>query len=184
MTQQAAEVIVMEDSPEAARQVAVTGWVSRQGFFFGDDERTARYDGCTHRKCGDCGQPVVKHWLKCEACRHKDEVARYQALPKKPWDGVTPLALYGGDKYFFDESDLEMYCEDHDVKVQDLLLVFCDPVKPGEISPNDLFADELPEDGEVQDADVLAAVEQLNAALRKAEPFSWLPGKVAAIVEL
>ncbi len=34
--------IILPDSPLAARHRTVTGWVSRDGRFFGDDEQTAR----------------------------------------------------------------------------------------------------------------------------------------------
>ena len=46
------EQIVMRDSPESAQyRTDLKGWVSRDGFYFGDGpqgERTARYAGCTH----------------------------------------------------------------------------------------------------------------------------------------
>jgi len=45
------EKIVPYDSAEAASIQTVTGWVSRSGRFWGNDEHMARYDGCTHRKC-------------------------------------------------------------------------------------------------------------------------------------
>lgn len=176
------EKAVMMDSPEAARRMTVTGWVSRDGRFFGEDERTARYAGCTHRTCEACGGSVEKSWIKCPACRAKDMDAKWAKLERRPWDGVTPLAIFDSDTYFFDLDDIENYCEDNGVEVGSLRLVFCRPVKPRPVSANELFLDELPEDGDVEDADVLAAVEALNKALEKAEPFSWLPGSVAAVV--
>ena len=42
--------IIMEDSPEAASIQTVTGWVSRTGRFWGNDERMARFDGSTHNR--------------------------------------------------------------------------------------------------------------------------------------
>jgi hypothetical protein len=175
--------IVMADSPEAATRRTVTGWVSRDGFFFGDDERLARYKGCTHVKCSDCGSVIEKTRLICGACCSKRTAAKFEKLPKKEWDGETPLALFDGDRFFFDEDDIDMYCEDVEAKRSDLKLVFCVPCKPCIMSANDMFADELPEDGSIDDPDILAAVTALNAAIRKAEPFSWFPGSVAAIID-
>lgn len=180
-----AETVVMEDSAEAASVQTVTGWVSRRGHFFGADasaERTARYDGCTHRKCDGCGAVIARGWLKCPECREKGVSAKWQKLERRPWDGVTPLSLYDTDTYFFDESDIEIYCEEHEVKAEDLRLVFCDPVKPGHVNANELFCDQLADDHDVDDAGVLAAVEALNKAIDAAQPFSWLPGNVAAIM--
>lgn len=45
------EKIVMMDSDEAASIQTVTGWVDRQGRFWGGDEHQARWCGATHRKC-------------------------------------------------------------------------------------------------------------------------------------
>jgi hypothetical protein len=176
-----AEKIVMEDSPEAASIQTVTGWVSRTGHFYGSGEqgeRTARYDGCTHRKC-ECGGVVSRSRVKCEACRDKESSKRFKAMKKVKWDGKTPLALYDSDTYFFDMDDIDQYCEEHETVPGVLRLVICYPVKPRELDANDMFCDELPEDGDVQDAGVLAAVEALNQAIRKAEAFSWLPGDTA-----
>ena len=43
--------IVMMDSDKAASIQTVTGWVDRQGRFWGKDEHQARWCGATHRKC-------------------------------------------------------------------------------------------------------------------------------------
>lgn len=181
----AEEKIVMDDSPEAASVQTVTGWVSSRGHFFGPGEageRTARYDGSTHTKCKGCGSPVEKCWIKCGACRDKAAGEKFKAMEKVKWDGVTPLALFDTDTYFFNMEDIDRYCEDNDTVPGQLRLVLCYPVKPSEVDANEMFYDQLPEDGEVQDTDILAAIDALNAAIRKAEAFSWLPGNVAAVL--
>ena len=40
------KIVLLEDA-EAATLKTVTGWVSRDGLFFGSDERTARWSGAT-----------------------------------------------------------------------------------------------------------------------------------------
>ena len=54
--------MILNTSDEAAHFVTgLSGWVSRHGHFYGNDERLARYDGCTHTVC-ECGKPCEKGW--------------------------------------------------------------------------------------------------------------------------
>lgn len=182
MTETKTKKVIMFDSPEAAQLRTVTGWVSSDGRFYGDDERIARYAGCTHRKCERCEAVIPKSQIICDSCRRKDMDAKYDALESKEWDGVTPLALFDDDTYFWEWSDVEEYAEDHDCEVSDLRLVICYPVKPRPLSADEMFCDELAEDGESPD-DVKDAVEALNQAIESAPPFSWYPGKVKPKVE-
>lgn len=170
----------MFDSSEAATLKTVTGWVSRDGRFYGDDERIARYAGCTHQACDQCEAIVPRGRLICDACRNKATAAKYSALEAKEWDGETPLALFDCDTYFFDFESVEDYCDQNDCKVEDLQLVICTPIKPALLSADDLFCDSLPEDGETPDA-VKDAVEAVNQAIIAAPPFSWYPGKFRAV---
>ena len=53
------EKTILFTSDEAAKYTdGISGWVSRDGFFWGKDERAARYHGCTHVLCEDCGNPA------------------------------------------------------------------------------------------------------------------------------
>jgi len=174
------EKVVMFDSPEAAELKTVTGWVSRDGRFYGDDERIARYAGCTHRKCEQCEAVVDKSRIICGACHNKAMNAKYAALEAKEWDGDTPLALFDDDTYFFDWESVEDYCDTHDCKIEDLQLVICTPVKPALLSADEMFCDFLPEDGESPD-EVKDAVEAVNKAIIASAPFSWYPGKFRAV---
>lgn len=175
------EVVVMSDSPEAATfRTDISGWVSRDGRFFGDDERLARWAGATHAPCSGCGAMTSKHYTVCDSCRCKRDIAQYDAMPKKEWDGTTPLYSQADDKYFF--GDVEEYCEDEDRTIEDLRLVICEPVY-GRPIESDYFCDELPEDGEVPDV-IAVAMDALNTAIKEAGPLSWVPGKYAAIVTL
>ena len=179
------EIIVLPDHLQAAERKTVTGWVSRNGHFWGEDERMARYEGSTHRACDVCGSVVLKQWVYCEKCRYDKMQKVWEAMPRKEWDHETPLAIFDTDTYFFFYDEIESYCEDHECKPEDLKLVWCDPIKPKHIYADDLFADELPGDdseAEVRDTDILAAIDALNKAIERAEPFSWYPGKVAAIL--
>ncbi len=74
--------VIMFDSPEAAQRVTVEGWRSRRGLFYGNDERTARFDGCTHRPCEGCGVTIPREpWTHCRSCQEKNTAERFAALP-------------------------------------------------------------------------------------------------------
>ena len=107
--------------------------------------------------------------------------ARWDDLPRKEWDGETPLVVFDDDRYFFDAESLRDYLVDQEISIADIQLVFCEPTYATEIDPNEHFCDDLPEDGEVS-AELFAAFEVLNAVIRKESPLSWTQGKVAAVL--
>jgi len=168
--------IVMMDSDEAASIKTVTGWVSRDGFFFGDNEHAARYAGATHRWCsGGCGSAVPKNALTiCNACHRLKRTERFMALPIEPWNG-EPLCVFDDDTYFFD-GDVDAiaeWAEEHEIQPDAMQLVKCAAVYAEEVDPGDIYADEIPEDGEVP-AYVGDAFAALNEALRKkTTPICW-----------
>ena len=172
--------IIHYSSDEAAHRETVTGWVSRTGHFFGDDERIARFDGCTHVACNKCGDPVEKGWTACKKCRDAADVAKFQGKERRMWDGVTPLCLYGTDTYFWDGDDITMYCEEHDCKPSDLKLMICEPVYAHEIDPSEYY--DLPEDV-IIGGDLQVAFRELNEKIREAkensDPLCWQEGKYA-----
>lgn len=175
------ELIVMRDSDEAAQYVTnISGWVSRHGRFYGEDEDLARYDGCTHVKCETCGAPVVRNWLNCETCRRKDERARYDAMPWREWDGDSPITLYDGDEFFFDEDSLLDYCDVNNTDPATLMLVHCVPNRARRLD-EDYFVDELPDDGDLPH-EILRAIDAFNEAIKDVGPLSWGAGKERAII--
>lgn len=168
--------IILDTDEAAASQKTITGWVSRNGRFYGKDEQLARYDGCTHKTC-ECGNPVEKSWIKCPNCRAKKDTERYNAFPFKEWDGKEPICMFDGDKYFFSEEDIEMYLEDNeDLNPEDLRLVICEPNYPHEIT-EDWWADDLPEDGEMPKA-LSDKIDELNKFIKTMPPLSYSPGKI------
>ncbi len=176
------------DSPDAAKRVTLTGWVSSTGFFYGNDEHLARWAGCTHVKCKQCGAPTEKMWTACEACRHKNDIDRYDALKKEKWDGATPLYSDAHDKYFFDFDELvdflrDLLVDDKSITVDDLRLKLCKPNMPREIDV-DHFSDDMPEDRDDLPKAIEEAIEAFNAVMRAQAPLSWSPDNMAAIVEI
>jgi len=173
--------VIMFDSEEAAHfQTGLSGWVSRQGHYWGDDERAARYDGCTHRPCEDCGKPTEKGWLVCIECRNLRAIKRYEAMPKEEWDGNGMLYSDSDDKYFSSWGEIEDYADDEEIGIDKLRLIICEPQHLPLIS-DDYGCDELAEDGELPD-EVIQAIEDFNKVIETVGLVSWIPGKKAAIL--
>jgi hypothetical protein len=176
------EKIIMYDSPEAAKQVTVTGWVSADRRFFGDNEDMARYAGCTHKKC-ECGNIVKKGWVKCESCRGKDAHERFMALPFKEWDWKEVVCTTDSDKYFFSIDDLVCYMNDEfDEPLQELDLLICVGQNMSTVG-EDFWADDLPDDGEVPD-ELKKALAALNDVVKSLPPQVYYPSKTRTKVKL
>ena len=178
----ASEIILSSDE-KAAQLKTVTGWVSAKGHFYGQGtqaESMARYDGSTHRPCSECGELIEKSGY-CRPCRAKQEIAKYNAMPRKKWDGKALLYSQVEDRYFNDADDLDSHCEymtESDIPA--LRLIICEPTYAGEIDPNEHYYDDLPEEGEIPN-DLQKAFDDLNAFLRETKIIlSWSPGKYAA----
>lgn len=170
---------IMYDSDDAAQKVTVTGWRSRNGHFYGDNEHLARWDGSTHKLC-DCGAEMDRSYSVCRDCADKKRLEKYEAMPFLEWDGQTPLTLHDDDEYFWDEDGVVDYCEMNDIRPEDLRLVICEPNYAWEIEPDDYYCDELPEDHRLADVypDLADAIEKVNELIRKKEkPLSWGAGK-------
>lgn len=163
--------IVMIDSDEAAQPHTMSGWKSRTGFFFAE-EQDARYSGCTHIHCDVCGAPTPKGWLKCSSCRSIADEERYTAKPAARYD-CGMVYSHTKDEYYNDLDEAEDSLDEHET-LADLRLVICEAVHARPIDA-DYFADELPEGGDVPDA-VCAAADKFNEAV-SGIILSWIPGK-------
>jgi hypothetical protein len=165
--------IVLRDSPDAAKPHTMSGWVSRNGLFFADED-AARYDGCTHVACSECGAPARKPWTKCPECIARADIARYWAMPEAEWDGKAMLFSHASEQYFNSLEDAQDHLE-HWQTLDSLRLIICEPnhVRPLDY---DYCGDDLPDDDdEVPDA-VAEAMDAFNKAI-KGVVLSWSPGK-------
>jgi hypothetical protein len=173
MTQEQKQILI--DSDEAAQfRTNISGWVSRHGRFFGNDERAARFDGCTHVICEDCGEPSDKGWLVCLSCRDKRDAVRYQAMPSEVWDGKGLIYSDATDEYFPSWDDVDDYCYDHDITVEDLRLMICEGQYLPLLDVDDYGCDVLAEDGELPD-EAIEAIEKFNETIKKIGVVSWYP---------
>lgn len=170
--------IVYPDSENAARYVKnVEGWVSRNGLFFGNlstSESAARYDGCTHTKCKNCGSAVKKGYLSCDACIDKREIEKYARMPRVEWDGKAMIYSPVTEDYYASPDDAEDSLEDGQ-SIECLRLVVCDPNFV--YLRSDYFDSVMPDDGDMP-TPVLAAIDAFNESV-KGIVVSWHPGSKA-----
>lgn len=175
-------VKVSYDSDEAAEIKTVTGWFSRNGHFYGENEHLARWGGCTHKTC-DCGNEMSRSWTKCDVCRKIISDAAFAAMPEVAYND-QPVVIYGSDRYFFCIEDIEQFCEDEDLKIEDLQLVACVPNMACRVSIDDMWCDDLPEDTYAADvAPEIAELEaKMNTLIQEGITLSWSQGKHKVII--
>lgn len=173
------ETMILIDSDEVAKYGTVEGWISRHGRFYGDCERAARHDGCTHVYCEYCNSPIPKRGLTiCNDCKEKKQIERYNAMPRKAWDRETPIYSEEHDEYFFSEDELGYFIEEHKCSIESLRLIICEPNRLRKLDDS-FFDDDLP-DGEELPEDLGRAIDNLNAVIDMLPPVSWSPSKYAA----
>ncbi|MCS3433672.1 hypothetical protein [Klebsiella sp. BIGb0407] len=176
---------IMMDSPAAASIQTVTGWVDRDGRFWGNDEYQARWCGATHRKCKEHPDDHPIHEIRsyCEICHKLKREAHFATLERVVWGG-EPLVIFDDDTYFFDMESLADYCLDNSVLPSELQLVICSPNYPAEFDIEQHCENEFPEDGDISllSKDIQGAVAALNKAIKASPPISWSGSDQVAIV--
>ena len=178
------EKIILPESDEAAKFVTgLSGWVDKNGVFWGQLEEMARYASATHKRCEECKTAIIKRGYRfCADCKEKKDIERYSRLERKVWDGEVYLYSDRDDIYFSNYQELHDYIDEHQIEnIDSLRLVICEPEHLRELDA-DYWADDLPEDAELPES-VLSTIEALNASLKDAGVVGWTPGKFAAIIE-
>ena len=184
----------MTDSPsypyeDAAEFVNVTGWMCAKCHRFhgsGEDgKHIARWCCCTDRPCETegCKGRAEKSYTACPACISKKELARYLALPRKEWDGETPIVL-DQDNYFFDADSLGDWLNDlSDEEREDVRIEICKPTRPPYFDMGEFLMDCLStdDDGAHLDTDDINAV--VNKWIEDHEPFAWTGSGVVPTAE-
>ena len=179
-----ANKVILMSSPEAAQIKTVTGWVSSQGRFWGENERAARYDGATHKECENNPEhPIIEINSYCNICAHERRVKKYKEMEKVEWDEPTPINNFFGDEYFFSFEDLTDYCVENDTDLRDLHLVLTEPcyIKPFDIVEH--AGDDAVEDWDEYDlsSELRSAIDNLNELIKKEPPISYFPTNKAII---
>jgi hypothetical protein len=183
------EKIILQSDDIVIYRTNIRGWVNQLGHYFGENERAARWDGCTHIKCEACGE-IYRKSSYCRSCHHKKAIERYKAMPKKKWDGTGMVYSDREDKYFESWEEVKDFMDDSfdgkDAKAEHLRLIICDPIYPNEIDGDDYYSDFLPEDQSLYDVDahLSGLIEEVNKYIREEKPiFSYQPGKYAVDLE-
>lgn len=177
--------IILEDSADAAvfETREVEGWWSTDPqtgriLFWENDERMARWHGCTHKKC-ECGNIYRKNSY-CEQCQARRELEKYSKYEVVEWDEDTPLFVHEYEHYVFDADDLFCFCSENELNPADLTLLLCDPVYPHMVFP-DYWEECLPEDGELPD-EIQTALDAFNEVIKNSKPTCWYPGKKRVVL--
>jgi len=171
---------IMYDDKNAARYVtSIKGWVDINNRYYGDNqesEHMARWSSCTHKKCA-CGNIMSKGYSKCEECRNKETIERYNKLQYQEYNGELVYS-HLADKYFANTDEIEDYCFDEDLNFKDLRLVFCKPNYFDQVD-SDLWDELLPEDSDGELPNKLQeALDSLNKVISELPPASYSPGDV------
>jgi len=178
------EKIILADSDEAAKFVTgLSGWVDKNGVFWGQLEEMARYASATHKRCEECKEAIIRRSYRfCVDCSEKNDIERYSKLERKVWDGESYLHSDRDDVYFADYDQLNDYIDEHQIEnIDSLRLIICEPEHFRELD-EDYWAYDLPEDTELPES-VLLALEKFNQVLKDAGVVGWTPGKYAAIID-
>ena len=174
---------------EAAELRDVSVWVCKTcgKDYSTEGERLARLCCAKDQKCGtsECDARVPKDgYIDCDTCRKKNDVARWTAYPEVPWNGETPLCLDDDDRYFFSPEELDLFIEEHDLKIEDLRLVICVADTKPRFDVLQLVEDYLgSEDIEVEEEERVAIEKTVNDWVDDHLKQMWYPGKTRPTLE-
>lgn len=172
--------VIFPDDPDAAKFVTgLSGWVSANGRYLGNDEgseEAARYDGCTNYKCKECGRSTYKGWKICIECKHQKLIEKCAKSEKVVWDEETPIYSHTDDVFFYCLDDLVDYMDLNDDKrsVNELCLALCEKIS---LSPIDaeFYYSELP-DNMFPPSSLLEAISEFNKKIKDIF-VGWSPTK-------
>jgi len=177
--------IIFPESYEAAKYVTnVTGWISREGRFYGNDEQAARWGGATHIHCKKCGAPTFKPWLLCKKCRDQQAWERYAKFPTEKWDENVPTYSPVTDRYYWYKDDVRDENSEGNFDPASLQLVLCKPIYAPDVDPESIYEDLLPEYDKLSDVsqELVDAFQELNDTIKDANIIlSYEPIDVAVI---
>jgi hypothetical protein len=167
---------ILPKSNEAAKYAEnIKGWVAK-GKFFGTDEKAARYYGCTHRKCQDCGAIIEKLYFRCDSCALKEKKKRYEKLDCTEWDQSLPAYSTQFGEFFENKDEVKDFLSNNKLEFDDLLLVICWPTKLSYLD-SDRWYDEMPDDTDIPE-ELARAIEIFNETIDEIGPIGYEPAKI------
>ena len=180
MTETTQEKIISIDSHEAAEYKSVEGWASANSQYFGEDEYSARYDGCTHVRCGCCGELRRKNALNCEGCEQLQIKQRWDEAEKTDWaDGGT---VYSAKvkKFYSDKEIYKKVCLEIKCSTEDMLLFACNPIYSSNVSKSTILGQELRE--AILPSSIIEKLNDLNTAIDACEPLAFSVNEELGVV--
>ncbi len=173
-------IILPESNESAEYRTDIKGWVSAGGHWY-LDEHIARWAGATHIHCEECGEIIPKRWIYiCDKCRDKKDKERYYAMPEGEWEVDAPITMVGGDIYFWDEDEILEYAYNYELRIENMMLVMCEPVYAREIEPDEYYEYDLPLEQKLEEVneDLYNKIMGVNEYIREHKPIlSWSPSK-------
>lgn len=178
----ASEAVRLYDAPDLVERRTVTGWVDRNGRFWGDDEHMARACSATHRRCRGCADAVPINSLVCRTCYEREQIARYEAMPRREWDGSGMIYSEANEQYYSSLAEADDDLAEGQT-LASMRLVICDPQYLRAVD-TDYWEDAYPDGcgSEMLPDAVSDALAALNEAIKGAGPISWAPGKFALLM--
>lgn len=166
---------VYSESAASATIKTVTGWVSRDGYFFGADETGARRAGSSVRICReDPNHGAVPNNGYCKECARIKDEQRWEKAPKVE-KSEGPFFLFDGDHFFRDIEEVEDYANDHDLDA--VRLSVGEPIFLKMPDAGDLFADDMPDEMDVP-CEAYRIVEVARAAIAALPSVGWEASRV------
>lgn len=177
------------DDAEIEFRTDISGWVTPDGRYFGDNQHLARWNSCTTVTCAseDCDNHTHKQWTHCLPCRNKTKKDKWEKADKAPLS-VSSVCLWSDavGEYFSGWERVEEYCEEFDSAPEELLLYHCKRNKAPVFELEDFLCDIIPEDHTVEDvtsSEVIEAASRLNKLLQACNLNSYSPSKIAVEIK-
>lgn len=177
------QILYNSDQSAIYEERKIKGWWSvksthhKSSVFWGEDEHMARWDGCTHKICDECGKHThEKQYTCCTECRARHERERYEKLELIEWDGKTPLCIYHDDTYFTSMDDIYSHCEEFECEPKGLMLVLCERVTPMSLDPENLLCDQLSGTDLGIPDEIYRAADEFNELVKEFFPELWEAG--------
>ena len=164
---------ILETDEKAATKVNLDLWQSTRGNLF-KEEKDARYDSATHTKCEKCTESAEKPYRLCGIHLKESAQERWGKMPRKGWDKKTPLVIFQSEQYFFDEYEIEDYCDENDIDSSELQLVICDPIHMRQID-EDYWTDCIPEESDFPKG-FLSELKKFNEYIESLPLVGWGQG--------
>jgi len=131
---------------------------------------SAVYASHTHKLC-KCGGLAPKGWTVCQKCSSKNEFDRYMSLEFKE----LQFPVCHEDEYFFEEEDIELFLDVHNLEPDSLRLLICEPNQYNPLT-TEHWDDILPDDHDFP-KELHDKIEEFNKFLLTLPTLSYAPTK-------